>query len=213
MRAKHGFAPTEINLTMRMKMIRTGLTCILLMLSLSCFSLPAHAESLWQRTASGRNAEAEKTANPEWEKYAFELPVINGSEKVTFEELAGGGQSLIIFFWLADCPLCHLQMPYVEQLKQQVEEYGLNMRVVGINVDQRESDAEDYIAEKQPSFEMLFDGNARRTGTPFNVDELGCPLVYVFDDEGNYVDYISGFNSNLSKTVFNLLSIAVPEKK
>lgn len=194
-------------------MLKPSLTILLILLALTALSLPASAQSIWAREAESRGSDTEKPANPEWEKYAFELPVIGSSEKAKFEDLAGDGQSLVLFFWLADCPLCHLQMPYVEQLKQQVDEYGLDLRVVGINVDQRESYAEDYIEEKQPSFEMLFDGNARRTGGPFNVDDLGCPLVYVFDSEGNYVDYISGFKSNLSRTVFSLLDIALPEKK
>jgi thiol-disulfide isomerase/thioredoxin len=190
--------------------------CAMLMLALSALAAPALAQSAWQRQAASRPGEAapeQKQHNPAWDKYAFELPVIGSSEKRTFEELASDGQATVIFFWLADCPLCHLQMPYVEQLKQLADEHGLPVRVVGINVDQREGDAEDYIAEKQPTFEMLFDGNARRTGTPFSVDDLGCPLVYVFDSDGEFVDYISGFKSNLSKTVLGLLNLKVPDGK
>ena len=191
-------------------MLKTGLTCLLIVLALTALALPARADSLWQRTADSRTSNSD---NPDLEKYAFKLPVLGENGQLTFEELAGSGQALVLFFWLADCPLCHLQMPYVELLQQQVDEYGLNLRVVGINVDQRESVAEDYVAEKEPSFEMLFDGNARYTAEPFNLEELGCPLVYVFNADGEYVDYISGFKSNLSRTVLNLLDIELPEKE
>ena len=192
-------------------MLRLGFIAVLL-LSLGALALPAQAQSqsIWQRPTSSRDTDEER--NPDWDKYAFELPVLGEPGSLSFEELVTDGQATVLFFWLADCPLCHLQMPYVEQFKQLADENGLPVRVVGINVDQRESDAEDYVAEKQPTFEMLFDGNARRTADPYDVDDLGCPLVYVFNSDGEYVESISGFKSNLSKVVLKLLDLEIPEK-
>jgi thiol-disulfide isomerase/thioredoxin len=174
----------------------------------------AQGESIWERTAQERGgAKAEIEPHPDWDTYGFDLPVLEGSGRLSFEELATDGQPFVVFFWLADCPLCHLQMPYIERLKRDTEEAGVPLRIVGINVDMRKSEAEAYLAEHELGFTMLFDGNANRTDRAYEVSEVGCPSTFVFDGQGRYVDYIEGFKSNVGTAVLDMLGLKLPESE
>ena len=144
------------------------------------------------------------------EEYAFDLPLIDHSANLSFSELAESGQPFVLFWWLTDCPLCHLQLPYVQQLQDQIDELELDLRVVTICVDEDPDDSADYLRENEITLTVLFDPRARRTDRNYQVKELGCPLTYVFDSGGDFVDYIKGFRSNIAKSVFELLEIELP---
>lgn len=183
---------------------------------LLALSAPGHAqgESIWERTAEERGeAKEEVQRHPDWDTYGFDLPVLEGSGRLSFEQLATDGQPFVVFFWLADCPLCHLQMPYIERLKRDTEEAGVPLRIVGINVDMRQREAEAYLAEHELGFTMLFDGNANRTDRAYEVSEVGCPSTFVFDEQGRFVDCIEGFKSNIGTAVLDILELKLPDSK
>lgn len=149
--------------------------------------------------------------DPAWEKYAFDLPFVSGEGKLTFHELARSGEPFVLYWWLTDCPMCHLQMPYVQQLYNQSQDGKLGIRVVSICIDSDKRDCLPYIEDKKLKFEVLFDGRARRTDEKFQVGELGTPLAYVFDAGGVPVGKLSGFTSTFAKDVLELLKIDAPQ--
>jgi len=150
---------------------------------------------------------AEQPPNPEWEKYAFELPYADDSGTLSFEELARSDQPFVLFFWLNDCPVCHLQLPYVQRLLLDIEEYNLDLRLVSICLDRDPRDCQRLMEEKELTFEVLSDRNAQRTDEPFHLSELRTPLTYVFDSGGELVDYLTGFRSAYTKTILRMLDI------
>jgi len=169
------------------------------------------AQSDWQEAADEHAEQVADEAvpedNPEWDKYAFELDYIDGSGVLTFADIAREGQPFILFFWLTDCPLCHLQLPQVQLLQDTVSEEDIALRIVAINVDFGDKEALDFYTDKEMTFELLHDSRARATDEAYHLNDLGCPLIYVFNENGEFVDYLTGYRAQLEKTVFNMLDI------
>lgn len=192
------------------ELLKYGLKVSLLVAAVA-LAMGTQARADWETHEDPEAEPVEIEYNPEWEKYAFELPHANGPGNVSFEQLAKGGQPFVLYWWLADCPLCHLQMPYVQQFKKLVDEHDMGIRVVSICVDDKLESCSDYIREKDLAFETLFDQRARKTNDKFKVKEHGTPLTYVFAGGGEMVEYMTGFRSNYSKSVLKLLGIPYPE--
>jgi hypothetical protein len=58
----------------------------------------------------------------------------------------------------------------------------------------------------------LHDPRVRYTDEGFHVSDLGCPLTYVFDADGELVDYLTGYRAQLEKNVFQMLDISLPDE-
>jgi thiol-disulfide isomerase/thioredoxin len=179
---------------------------VLLMLSVAAHS----AQADWQDLADAQ-ATAEQEDNPAWAEYAFELSYAGSIDELSFLELARSEQPFVLFFWLTDCPVCHIQLPYVQQLEDIVEDNGLELRVVSINLDYDATQCLEFVEEKNPSFELLVDPRARYTNETYHLEELGTPITYVFDANGELVDYLTGFRSEYAKSILKLLDMDMPE--
>jgi len=183
-----------------------------LSMGLALLLLPAAsgtAQADWRSHLSRASATDE---HPSWEKYAFELPYVSQEGNLTFKELAAGGKPFVIFFWLTDCPVCHLQMPYVQQLQNLIDNGTVDLRLVAICLDDDEGECTKFIEDKDLTFEVLLDRHAQHTNDAYKVEELGTPLTYVFDKDGEFVDYLTGFRNSFAKSVLKLLDIQFPAK-
>lgn len=184
-------------------------TLLLTGVVLGVLALPAAAQTEWEEVAD-EYAQEQQPDNPAWEEYAFDLEYVDGVGELSFVDIARQEQPFVVFFWLTDCPLCHLQLPYVQQLHNVVSDNELGVRVVSINVDHDPRECRRYIEEKEPTFELLIDPRARATNEAYHVGDLGCPLTYVFDERGELVDYLTGFRSRLPTSVLEMLDIELP---
>jgi thiol-disulfide isomerase/thioredoxin len=144
------------------------------------------------------------------DEHDFKLPYIDGKGDLSFSELADSGQPFVVFFWRTDCPLCHMQMPYVQQLQRLIEEQAVDLRLVSICLDDTARDALPLIEEKELTFTVLHDGHGRRTENNYHAKDIGLPLTYVFKTDGKYVDYLSGFRAGYAKAVLQMLDIPLP---
>jgi peroxiredoxin len=149
--------------------------------------------------------------DPAWDEYAFELPFISGEGRLTFHELARSGEPFVLYWWLTDCPMCHLQMPYVQQLYNESQKRELGLRVVSICIDSDKRDSLEYIEDKGIKFDVLFDGRSRRTDSQYDVRENGTPLAYVFEGGGVPAGKLSGYTSSFAQDVLELLGIEPDE--
>ena len=84
---------------------------------LAGMALPAHAQR-----DSGTTHSRAAAAQKEQSKYDFELPYVGKPGKLSFKELADSGKPFVVFIWLTDCELCHLQLPYVDLINASLEE-------------------------------------------------------------------------------------------
>ena len=149
--------------------------------------------------------------DPAWDEYAFELPYANLEGRLSFHDLARSGDPFVLYWWLTDCPMCHLQMPYVQQLFNQCRERELGLRVVSICIDSDKRDCLPYLEDKGIKFDVLFDGRSRRTDEQYEVRENGTPLAYVFAAGGVPLGKLTGFTSSFTKDVLAMLEIEPEE--
>jgi cytochrome oxidase Cu insertion factor (SCO1/SenC/PrrC family) len=179
-------------------------------------SIPALAQSDWQDVADEHaeqiadEASQEAEDNPAWEQYAFTLERLSADGELSFIDLARDGIPFVLFFWISDCPLCHLQLPQVQQLQETIDDQMLDLRLVAINLDPNATAARLFYEEKGATFELLFDPRARYTDEAYHLNELGCPLTYVFDSNGELVDYMTGYRAQLETAVLRMLDIEIP---
>jgi thiol-disulfide isomerase/thioredoxin len=150
--------------------------------------------------------------HPEWEEWAFELDHTGQPGALAFEDIAAAGEPFVLFFWLTDCPLCHLQLPYVQQLENSINEYELGLRVVTINLDGREVDVPAILEEYKTTFTCLRDPRGRRTDDAYRLAELGTPLTYLFDEDGLMVEYVTGFKRGYTQYVLDTFGIELPDE-
>ena len=148
--------------------------------------------------------------NPEWEKYDFELSLAGSDETMSFREIARKGEPFVIVWWLTNCPMCHLQMPFVQKLFRNTQEAGVEFGVYGICIDSHREEGLKYIDEHSIAFDILIDERARRTREFYRVDELGTPLAYIFNEKGILVDKIEGYRNNFGSAVLKMLEIELP---
>lgn len=179
--------------------------CLLLLLSLLVLG-PAAA-------LAQAEADPAPPSNPDWDYYAFELNYIRDAGSLSFKELAESGKPFVLVWWLTDCQLCRMQMPYVQKLHNIIRENELDIYLVSINVDDRERDCRSYIAESGLSIPVLYDMHARKTGETYGLRDLGTPLTYVFGSGGEFIDTMNGYKAGYVKAVLDLLDIPVPEEE
>ena len=195
---------------------RNALVEILILLVFStALTSSASAQSDWQDVADEHAEQVEDAQqsaedNPAWKQYAFTLDRLSAEGELSFVDLARDEVPFVIFFWITECPLCHLQLPLVQQLQDTIDQYSLDLRVVAINLDPVDKDARQFYEEKGATFELLFDSRARYTDEAYHLNELGCPLTYVFDSNGELVDYLTGYRAQLETAVLRMLEIEIP---
>jgi thiol-disulfide isomerase/thioredoxin len=173
--------------------------------------LRAHAD--WKDWAHERNSSSRtRTEVPQaiLDKYGWELDYADGSGQVSFKELAESGQPFILVWWLSDCPVCHMQLPYVQKLQKQIEDNKLEVKLVSICIDQDAKQALKFVQQRGISFDVLLDPRGRRTNAKYRVKDLGTPVTYIFKSGGELADYLAGFKQNYSRDVLAKLGIAEP---
>jgi peroxiredoxin len=83
---------------------------------------------------------------------AFSLQARGGGE-VSLDDLAG--QVVMVNFWATWCGPCRQEMPHLEALYQRYSDLGFTL--LGVNVEEDASGADEFLAETPVSFPILFD--------------------------------------------------------
>ena len=101
---------------------------------------------------------------------------IRGGEKSSLSELRG--KTVVLVFWASWCGPCMSEIPHLNAL---VEEYGEDLKVLGINMG--ENEAMVYMTQKQKgmAYESLMDPKGE-IASAWRVRKL--PLMLVVDTEG-----------------------------
>jgi thiol-disulfide isomerase/thioredoxin len=147
-----------------------------------------------------------------WKKYAFSLKTADGGGNVSFEDLARSGRPFVLVWWLSDCPVCHMQMPYVQQLARLGDDKSVDVKVVGINIDDTDRGCNDYIREKKLNFNNLRDPHGRGTDGHYGIRDEGTPMTYVFKAGGDFAGKLSGYTKNYPSKVLGMLGIKMPDQ-
>lgn len=89
------------------------------------------------------------------------------------------GRVVYLDFWASWCAPCRQSFPWMQAMKDAYEHQGLTM--VAVNLDQNRGDANAFLAQFHPSFDVRFDPQGK-AAERFNV--RGMPTSVIIDRHG-----------------------------
>ena len=107
----------------------------------------------------------------------FSLHSKNGG-MVTLSDLRG--QVVMVNFWATWCGPCREEMPHLEALYQRYGDLGFTL--LGVNVEEDSSGADEFLAETPVSFPILFDPDNQVSEL---YDVIAMPSTVIVDRTGN----------------------------
>ncbi|MBI2463392.1 redoxin domain-containing protein [Candidatus Peregrinibacteria bacterium] len=97
-----------------------------------------------------------------------------------------GKKPVILDFWASWCPNCRRDMPKLNEFYQI---YKDRVEVIGVNLGESESDAQDFISSKNISFPIALDSS----GQAASLYQMNYANVHVLiDKNGNLIRVIPG---------------------
>jgi thiol-disulfide isomerase/thioredoxin len=98
------------------------------------------------------------------------------------------GKVVYVDFWASWCIPCRKSFPWMNELQQK---YGKDLVVIGVNVDQEKSLADEFIKETSPKFKIIFDTKGE-LATEYQVAAM--PSSFILDRQGKMVFKHLGFH-------------------
>lgn len=110
----------------------------------------------------------------------FNLPLLSGG---TFDSREGSRKVLVVNFWASWCyPACYEEAPELQRFWERYRERGVV--VVGINVQDREASAREFLRR----FDQTFPNVVDRTGrVSIDFGLYGVPETFIVDRTGRIV--------------------------
>lgn len=131
----------------------------------------------------------------------FTLKSRNG-ENVKLSELRG--DVVMINFWASWCAPCRQEMPLLEDMHKKYNDLGFVL--LGVNVEEDSSSAEDLLREVPVSFPILYDPTNKVTKL-YNV--VAMPSTIMVDRDGNmrylHRGYLPGYEVEYIKQIKELI--------
>lgn len=94
------------------------------------------------------------------------------------------GEVVYVDFWASWCPPCVKSFPFLNQLEHEFKAQGLH--VIGVNLDEKKADAEEFLNKYPVDFEIVAD-QTKQCAKDFGV--IAMPSSFLIDRKGN-VRYI-----------------------
>ena len=114
------------------------------------------------------------------------------------------GQVVMVNFWATWCGPCRQEMPHLEALYQRYSDLGFTL--LGVNVEEDSSGADDFLAETPVSFPILFDPTSKVSEL---YDVVAMPSTVLVDREGNmrfiHHGYKPGYENDYQSQIRALL--------
>jgi thiol-disulfide isomerase/thioredoxin len=110
------------------------------------------------------------------------------SEQVAISQLQG--KVIYVDFWASWCAPCAKSFPFLNELHHEFDDQELH--IVGINLDEKLSDAQDFLAKIPASFDIMTDPDQQCAKS---FDLKGMPSSFLIDQNG-VIRYVHlGFRS------------------
>lgn len=123
--------------------------------------------------------------------FAF-LPLMTNADvldKKSFSMENYKGQFVYMDFWASWCGPCRASFPWMNGLHQELG--GKGLKIIAVNLDAEQEDAEDFLQEFPASFSILFNPE----GDMAELRNLkGMPSSYFYGPDGNLLFTHIGFN-------------------
>jgi len=131
----------------------------------------------------------------------FDLVSRDGG-RVTLADLKG--EVVMVNFWATWCGPCREEMPHLEALYQRYS--GLGFTLLGVNVEEDASGADEFLAGTPVSFPILFDPE-NEVSKRYNV--VAMPSTVLIDRSGNmrfiHHGYKPGYENDYQSQIRALL--------
>jgi peroxiredoxin len=132
---------------------------------------------------------------------AFELAGRDGG-RVALADLEG--EVVLVNFWATWCGPCREEMPHLEALYQRYSDLGFTL--LGVNVEEDSSGADEFLAGTPVSFPILFDPE-NEVSRLYNV--VAMPSTVLIDRAGNmrfiHHGYKPGYENDYQSQIRALL--------
>ncbi len=114
----------------------------------------------------------------------FELDGLKGKVKLSEYK----GNVVYLDFWASWCGPCRKSFPWMNDLQARFKDQGL--RIVAVNLDSKRADADDFITQMAPRFDIAFDPPGNVAG---RYDLQGMPSAFLIDRKGQLHSVHLGF--------------------
>ena len=116
----------------------------------------------------------------------FTLQTNDGGE-ITLSDLHG--RVVLVNFWASWCPPCRAEMAAMQVVFDEYQAQGFTILAVNSTIQDKQSDAIDFIQEYGLSFPVLFDFDGRAT-TAYRIEAL--PTSFFIDRDGIIQEIVIG---------------------
>lgn len=117
------------------------------------------------------------------------------------------GKVVYVDFWASWCTPCRESFPWLQGIQRRYRDDGLV--VLGVNLDQERSQADAFLQEFQPQFQVVFDTHAELAES---MKVIGMPSSFFIDRRGNIRYRHTGFHMNQRADYENELRVLLAEK-
>lgn len=131
---------------------------------------------------------------------ALELSGIN--TPVSLSKLKG--KVVYVDFWASWCGPCKQSFPWMNEMQAKYGAKGF--QVIGVNVDAKRSDAEQFLASTPTAFQVAFDPQGV---TPKSYQIKGMPSSVLVGPDGKVLFVHSGFRAEERKELENAIVAAL----
>ena len=159
---------------------------VLISIILGLFTTASYAEHLDQASSS------------------CHLTTLDGSPAYDLQALKG--KVVYMDFWASWCPPCVKSFPFLDQLNHELKDKGLH--VVGINLDEKIADAQDFLAKNPVDFSIVADPSKQCAK---GLEVMAMPTSYLIDRKGNIRHIHQGFRPDESEKLRALITQLVME--
>jgi cytochrome c biogenesis protein CcmG, thiol:disulfide interchange protein DsbE len=135
---------------------------------------------------------------------AFSLANVSGKTE-SLAELKG--QVVLVDFWASWCGPCRESFPFLNHMHAQ--HAGKGLHVIGINVDEKQTDATRFLAKIPAQFSVLYDATG---ATPKSYDVKVMPSSYLIGRDGKIRLVHQGFRAKDQAALETAIQSALQEK-
>ena len=119
---------------------------------------------------------------------AFALPDGRG-ELITLEKLRG--HVVYVDFWASWCGPCRQSFPWMNEMQRKYGTQGF--KIIGINVDKRDADAQRFLQQVPAGFTVVYDPKGQ---APAAYGVKAMPNSYLIDAQGRVAGVEYGFKED-----------------
>ncbi len=117
---------------------------------------------------------------------SFDLEGVDGKVKLSDYR----GKVVYLDFWASWCTPCRKSFPWMNEMQSRFEKKGF--RVIAVNLDARRADADKFLTQLKPDFDIAFDPEGAVAGL---YELQGMPSAYLIDRSGNLHSVHLGFRN------------------